>query len=208
MAAFSLRKGCIGNLILMIACLFQKLYCVVIHSAVFFVTHLLDIIQPKHSIQRSTFLYLKTVKREMIRPQSDSSPQGTLPGIRCTAGNSENQIDIDIFKSGSPRHSETAFRFPGGMNPPQKFQFFILKRLNPYTQAIDSRPPVSYQTVIIHGGRVDFHRDFRIPGEQITGSFRGIFFTAGADLRKIVLPLAAALFLRTVASIYFIAGSF
>ncbi|MFA7257373.1 MAG: zinc finger domain-containing protein, partial [Kiritimatiellales bacterium] len=70
-------------------------------------------------------------------------------------------IDIDVFKPGCARQTESGFRFVRRVNPPQRFQALELKRLHAERKTVHAVSLKQRKPFGVHGSRIGLAGKFR-----------------------------------------------
>ena len=150
--------GIVGDLVAAIPVLSQKLPGKVIHLPVLLLGGQSGQL---HAGKRRSLFDDQAVSGQVLGTQTDSLAERVLPGLHLLSRQRRHQVQIDIGKSGCPCSTKDLPGFAGRVDPPQKPQFFVVKRLHADRDPVDSALPEGPELFAVRRARIDFHTDLR-----------------------------------------------
>ena len=98
----------------------------------------------------------------MLRVEAQHLFETLAPLVQRLVRNAAHQIDVDVVKMRRPRELVAVKKVVVAVNSPEQFQFFIVRGLEPQTQAVDAGLAVVFKLGRVEGSRIALDRNFGI----------------------------------------------
>lgn len=166
MAGFKARLCEIGDLVLDIAVLLQKLHRLKVHIRLLLVSREASTVP--HSIEGRPLLHLQPIAAQVFRGQCHGGGQIFHPVLRRLVGQAVNKVERHIFDFCPSGSLHRLLYLLHGMHSTDGAQLFIAGGLHPKGYAVESAAPQGVQSLPVPGGVwVRLKGDFRISGNMI-----------------------------------------
>ena len=94
-----------------------------------------------HTLQRAVLFNGQLIRGDMLRLQCQSRKHGVGPGIIRQLGQSENEVYADVVEAAGPQEAERLTGPCGVVPAVHPFQYPVVERLHPHTDAVHPESP-------------------------------------------------------------------